>query len=725
MMRAPLHRPPKLDVSRWMRLRMALLVLLLWAGASVVLMRAFQVQVRRRVEFREMAKAQHVRELQLAPMRGTLFDRHGAELAVSVGADSVWANPRELQRQGGQVQQVVAALDHLLDVDPVRLSRRLRSQRYFVWIKRRVLPKQAEAIRALKLPGVHITEEARRYYPQRELAAHLLGFADIDGKGIEGLELSFETQLRGRSERLPALYDRRGTVVFSEHLLGEQDTEGHDIVLSIDKTLQHIAERELALAARTFEAKAGMVVVVEPDTGDLLAIANYPTFNPNEPGKSPAAHRRNRAVTDRFEPGSTVKPFTIAAALAAGTIRPRQRIDCENGSMEVADVTIHDAHPFDRLNIRDILAFSSNIGTAKIGASLGRRRLYRALRRFGFGHPTGVPLPGETGGILRHYRKWYEVDAATIAFGQGLSVTTLQLAYALAALANEGRLMRPRLVHAVRRQDGTALQRTVPEERRQVVAPAVARTLARMMVAATGPEATGAQAALPDFSVAGKTGTAQKADERASGYAQDKWLASFIGFVPAKRPRLVIAVTLDEPVIAHYGGSVAAPVYRRIAAASLRHLGVRAQGRDLAALGRMLRRKAPFRRTQTGASPAAATRAGRAPTDDSVPDVRGLSARRAAVLLHQRGLVPVLKGSGRVIWQDPAGGDAPPLDGRVRMQLSMRAVAAPARASLPGARSPSLPSPVPSVPSASPSSPAQLWRMATRLSTLGQRKEAP
>ena len=432
----------------------------------------------------------------------------------------------------------------------------------------------AARVRDLEIEGVHLDQEARRFYPNRRLASHLLGFANIDGQGIEGLELAFEERLRGESRPVAAIRDRRGRVVYSEQLLDDRAAHGDDMVLTIDKTLQHIAERELELAIRTYEAQAGSVVMMDPRTGELLAVANFPDFDANDPGDSPASHRRNRAFTDRFEPGSTVKPFTVAAALAQGTVGSQQLIDCEDGAMEVAEYTIHDTTPYDELTPAQILAFSSNIGTAKIGTSLGRRGLYRAFRRFGFGEITGVPSPGEAGGSLRHHSRWYEMDAATISFGQGMSTTAVQLATAMGALANGGRLMHPRLIRRVQTHDGEILEEFLPEARRQVVPARVARLVADMLTAVTGPGGTGQPAAIDGFLVAGKTGTAQKADYVAGGYAEDRWLASFVGFVPANDPQIVMAVIVDEPVVAHYGGTVAGPVFRRVGEAALRHLGV-------------------------------------------------------------------------------------------------------------------------------------------------------
>ncbi len=558
---------------RWTRVRIHALAFLVLCGAGLVLHRAYSLQVKHAGQMRSMARAQHLRQLRLAPKRGSIFDRYGQPLAVSVQVESAWANPREIRRSGRDMSSVLQSLERILGRELSRARRSLHSSRYFVWIKRHVTPQQAQAIRELKVPGLYLTQEARRYYPNKELAAHLIGFANVDGVGIEGLELSFEKRLRGGVRSVTAVRDRWGKVVYSEHLLDDASTQGEHVVLTLDKYIQHVAERELNLAAQTFEAKAASIVVMDPNNGEILALANYPTFNPNKAGSFPARNRRNRAVTDRYEPGSTLKPFTIAAALASGTLHPRSQVDCENGAMQVADFTIHDSHPFAVLTPTQILAHSSNIGTAKVGRELGRKRLYRYLRKFGFGQVTGLPLPGETKGLLRHYRKWYELDAATISFGQGLSVTSVQLASAVSVLANGGRLMRPILVKRVTDHHNAVIEQASPTVVHRVIPAEVAQVVSRMMTAVTREDGTGREAAIEGFKVAGKTGTAQKADMR-GGYSSGRWLASFVGYVPSEQPRLAIVVTVDEPVIDHYGGSVAAPLFRRVAKASLQHLGI-------------------------------------------------------------------------------------------------------------------------------------------------------
>jgi cell division protein FtsI (penicillin-binding protein 3) len=613
-----------------------------------------------------MAEDQHLRHLRVSPRRGAIYDRHGAELAVSADVDSVYANPRRLRAMAQDPTTVARSIAKVLDVDPQQLAKRLGADRYFVWIERRVTPNEATRIRELDIPGIELTTEARRYYPNRHLAAHLIGFADIDGRGIEGIELAYEDRLRGSDRRVEAIRDRRGHVVFADDMEDDRTIQGQSVVLTIDKAIQHIAERELALGVRTFEARGGSVVVMDPSSGEILALANYPPFNPNEPSKHPTSHRRNRAVVDRFEPGSTVKPFTMAAALAAGAVKPNQSINCENGVTRMGGRLLHDAHPYEWLTPTQILAYSSNIGTAKIAQDLGKKDLYRGFRRFGFGEPTGLGVPGETAGILRHYRRWYEIDTAAVSFGQGMSVTNVQLATAMSAIANGGQLMQPMLVRRMSDGHGATIEENKPRVRRQVVPRRVAKLVGQMLTAVTEPGGTAIEAAVDGYIVAGKTGTAQKADYVHGGYAKDKWLASFIGFAPADRPSVVISVVIDEPVIAHYGGTVAGPVFRRIAEVTLRHMGIAPEGRQ-AVLAKKKEQQIAVAEEEPAAEEEAVEKG-----ESAVPNVRSLPLRQAVIALHAESLVAEVQGSGVVVAQDPAPGKAVSHGSVVRLQLERR-----------------------------------------------------
>ena len=652
--------------QRWFRARIALLGACVMCVALLVIVRAFHVQIATGDRLREMAEDQHLRHLRVSPRRGAIYDRHGAELAVSADVDSVYANPRRLKAMEQDPQIVARRIAKVLDVDYERLAKRLAADRYFVWIERQVTPNEATRIRELDIPGIELMTEARRYYPNRHLAAHLLGFADIDGRGIEGIELAYEERLRGSDRRVEAIRDRRGHVVFADDMEDDRTIQGQSVVLTIDKAIQHIAERELALGVRTFEARGGSVVVMDPSSGEILALANYPPFNPNEPSKHPIAHRRNRAVVDRFEPGSTVKPFTMAAALASGAVKPNQSINCENGVTRLGGRLLHDAHPYEWLTPTQILAYSSNIGIAKIALDLGKKDLYRGFRRFGFGEPTGLGVPGETAGILRHYRRWYEIDTAAVSFGQGMSVTNVQLATAMSAIANGGRLMQPMLVRRMSDGHGAIIEENKPRVRRQVVPRRVAKLVGQMLTAVTEPGGTAMEAAVDGYLVAGKTGTAQKADYVHGGYAKDKWLASFIGFAPADRPSVVISVVIDEPVIAHYGGTVAGPVFRRIAEVTLRHMGITPEGRQ-AVLAKKKEQQIAVVETETAPEEEPVEKG-----ESAVPDVRSLPLRQAVIALHAESLVAEVQGSGLVVSQEPAPGKAVSHGSVVRLQLERR-----------------------------------------------------
>ena len=403
------------------RLRTWLIASVVLLGAGKVMHRAYQIQLGNP----ESYERRYREEIEVGSRRGNIYDRRGAELAVSVELDSFFADPVALLNNKLEPAAVAKQLANVLHVDEAQLVKRLSGKRRFVWVKRRVSPSESQAVAKLGLSGkgVAARKEPRRYYPGVGTAAHVLGFTDDEGRGVEGVERAFETRLHGAVDKVAAILDARGGVVFSEELVDGKAAQGKNLTLTLDRAIQLTAERELELGVRSVEARAGHVVVMDPASGEILALANYPSFNPNDPGAADPAARRNRAVTDRFEPGSVIKSFTVAGALAAGVVGPAQRIDCEDGAMQVAEYTIHDSHRFQELTPAEILAHSSNIGTAKIGAALGRAGLFRALRRFGFGARTEVDLPAETEGILRHYKRWYDMDAATISFGQGMSIT--------------------------------------------------------------------------------------------------------------------------------------------------------------------------------------------------------------------------------------------------------------------------------------------------------------
>lgn len=666
--------------ARWIRFRMGILCGLMGIGLGAIVSSAFSVQVEDGAEWREMAEKQRRRRLHVTPKRGTVYDRNGTPLAVSVEVPNATLDAVELLRGADERRSAVLAKDaaariaSALSLNPAPIEKRILQRRRYIRLKRRISEAEVAAIRALSDPksplpirGLQTEGEPQRFYPNRELAGALLGFVSPDGEGKEGLELAHDADLRGRIEEVRGLRDRSGRLIFHEGLENERALAGHDIQLTLDQGIQYTAEQELDAAARMYEANSGSVVVVDPSTGEILALANWPFYNPNDYGTSDVGARRNRAIADRFEPGSTMKVFTVAAALAARTLGPTQSIYCEEGRMTIDNIAIHDTHVSGWLTPTQILAVSSNIGVAKIGLALGESQLYEALRRFGFGEATGIPLLGETGGVLRARRRpWVQVETASASFGQGISVTALQLAMGFGALANEGKLMEPMLVKRIVDSTGTVVREEVPRVRREAVPKNVARTVAEMMVAVTEGEGTGLEAAIPGFRVAGKTATAQKADPSTGRYTKDRFTASFAGFVPAERPRLVVVVVLDEPALARAGGQVAGPVFRRVAERSLRYLGVTPKGTTPMAISKLSSEGDPAQAVYEalGGSQQRLPIAADDPIPNApvtageirVPDMKGMPIREALRTTFALGLSPAVEGTGSLAWQEPPPG---------------------------------------------------------------------
>jgi cell division protein FtsI (penicillin-binding protein 3) len=655
---------------------------------------AYRVQVEDSAPWRETAEKQRQRRLHVEPKRGTIYDRNGTALAVSVEVPSISADVGEMLRgiedpaeQASWLKEVAGRLAQGMSLDANELYARLATKRRFVWIKRRVSSDEADFVRAVgdakkqvkPIRGLAIEGEGHRYYPGRELAGPLLGFVSPDGQGRDGIELALDEELKGHVEEVNGLRDRSGQLVFSQGTTDERALAGHDVSLTIDEGIQHVVERELDMARRTYETKGGSIVVVDPNTGEILALSSTPGYNPNDYSESDVDARRDRAVSDRFEPGSVMKTFTVAAALAAGSLKPNESIYCEHGVYTLGGVPIHDTHNNDWLTPTQILAISSNIGALKIGLGLGEPALYSAFRRFGFGEPTGVPLPGEAQGVLRPKgHAWFDVDTASASFGQGISVTTLQLAMAMSAIANGGRLLEPILIHKVTDGRGETLREGAPQVRREVVPPGVAKMVAEMLTAVTEAGGTAVEAAVPGFRVAGKTSTAQKVDPATGKYSMQKFTAVFAGFVPAERPRLVITVVLDEPVTGHFGGDLSGPVFRRVAESSLRYLGVTpgAASSKLQAVtraGDMADTTLAAMRAAEGKPEAAADPVPLAtpPPRDAVhvPDASGMAMREAIRVMGNAGLVPEIQGSGRLVRQAPPPGTAAAKGSSVRLQF--------------------------------------------------------
>lgn len=648
------------------RLRIRLIGVLFTLGFVLVTLRAFDLQVMQEKEWDDRAERQHQKVIPLTPQRGTIYDSNGEELAVSVDVNSIYAEPRKLEDREDTARKLARALD----LTPRAVKAKLRGNSSFVWLQRQVTPAQSERVRELKINGVGMIKEPRRFYPNSNLAAHLLGFTGLDPKGLEGLELEYDKTILGRGGYLVMERDALGRGIGAGTPEVQGATRGHDLYLTLDKNLQYIVERELADGLRQADAKSGTVVMLEPSTGKVLAMASSPEYNPNAIFRYKPSQWRNRAVCDSFEPGSTFKIFLMAAALNEAVVSTAQKINCENGSYRVGGKEIHDHKKYQKLTPAEIIKFSSNIGAAKIGKLLERKTFYRYIEDFGFGQQTGIDLPGEAVGLLRPPDKWFEVDLAAISFGQGVSVTPIQLATATAAIANGGYLMAPYIVERVIDSQGQVTMQNRPQVVRKVVAGDVAQQVARMMEMATEDGGTATNARVPGFRVAGKTGTAQKVDPVTGGYSSDKRVASFVGFLPAENPRLVILVVIDEPKRGVYGGLLAAPVFSRIAAQSMQYLKI-APSQDVPA-GETLPSLEQIFVEATTPEPSRAQEVPKsaAVSGPQMPDFIGLSYRQVLELMEEQQLNINFRGRGRVIEQSPVPGVAIPYGAQVWVRMA-------------------------------------------------------
>ena len=654
--------------AKWLRLRVKLLAFFFVGLLMAAFGRAVFLQVFERDKLRGLAQDQYVRQIEIPARRGDIFDRRGTPFAQSVEVDSIWVDPSMLP----DVRQASRALAKALKLDVEDLQAKLGRAKRFAWVKRQVTPREVEAVKALGLPGFGFTKEPKRFYPQKELGAHVVGMVGLDGHGLEGLELAFEDELSGQNSRLSGFRDAKGRKLM---LTGAPDTlerQGAAVTLTLDRHLQFVAERALSRAVEEAKGVAGMAVVLDPKTGELLAIANHPRFNPNTPEKEARASVRNRAALDSFEPGSTMKSFVVASALEQKAIKPDDTFYCENGSWRVGRHTIHDTHQYGWLTPQRVLQVSSNICAAKIAQLLGRERLVKTYLDFGFGERTGLALPGEARGSLPFPKA--EVSLATQSFGQGMTTTAVQLAAAWGALANGGTLMRPYLVSKVVDPDGVVLLENRPTQVRQVVSQTTAKKVVSMLESVVTKEGTAPKAAMEDYRVAGKTGTAQKADPVARGYS-DKRLASFVGMVPAENPRVVILVIVDEPKTDVYGGQVAAPAFKEIATAAMAHLAVPPSREvPLPSTALPVAAAAPVLAKAVAARPVVEEVVSEnvEPGSVRVPDVVGQAGRDAVTKLLSAALEPQLLGSGRVVSQTPAAGALVEKGARVTLELVTR-----------------------------------------------------
>ncbi|MCP4117385.1 MAG: penicillin-binding protein 2 [Desulfobacteraceae bacterium] len=531
--------------------------------------KAVEIQILESSVLSKKATDEYTGTVRIQGKRGEILDRNMNRLATTIDALSVAASARKIENPAADAR----AIARVLKVDRVKLRKKLSTNRSFVPIKRKISPAEVRELKALNIKGLIFQNDVIRFYPNRGLAGQVIGFTGSDAKGLEGLEFGYDSVLQGEQTRLKVTRDATGRQLDPEKYLKERFSGG-SLVLTIDRTIQYISECALKDAVTSFRGKSGMAVVMRPRTGEVLAMALYPEFNPNAFSASTRERWRNRVVTDPFEPGSVMKVFVAASAMDKGYCTPKSIFFCENGAYKVGSKVIHDTHDSGWLTLGQILKYSSNIGMVKITETTGKKALYDALTGFGFGTRTGLGCPGESPGTLTAPARWSAIDASAITFGQGMSVTALQLASGFSAIANDGVLMRPLLVKKTLLNSGETDRVFEPQVQQRVISKHSARAVRKMMRAVVSEGGTGASAALEGYSVCGKTGTAQKVAKNGRGYSRNLYTAAFAGFAPEVNPELAIVVVVDEPRKSHYGSKVAAPAFKSILAKSFHYLNI-------------------------------------------------------------------------------------------------------------------------------------------------------
>ncbi len=607
----------------------------------IIIARAYQIQVRDGDLLRKKAQKDYIHTRLLLSKRGTIFDRKGRPFAISVESKSIYARPYLIEDK----KRTARILARITGGSWHRILKKLSKNAQFVWIKRKVPDQWAKRILDMKIKGIGIVDDTRRYYPGRELAAHVIGFTGIDNQGLEGIEKKYDSLLRGHKIKLLEVKDAlRRPLIIRDFFYGDS----RDIVLTIDREIQFKVQEELRKAVRKYHARSGQCIVMDPNTGEILAMAVVPEFNPNMFNKYKPSYWRNRAITDCYEPGSVLKPFLAASAIEEGVVTPHTVLFCENGSYRIKDHVIHDTHKHGKLSVSEIIMVSSNIGAIKIGQRLGYSRFCSYLKRFGFGEKTGIDLIGERKGHIKMVKENRPVDQATLFFGQGISITSIQLATAMAAIANGGLLMRPYVVKEITDKNGDILAKTYPKVIRRVISKETSDQLKHMMELVVSKNGTAPKAALDGFKVAGKTGTAQKIDPRTKRYSNKKYVSIFVGFVPVKKPRLLILVMIDEPVGMYYGGIVAAPVFRKIAQWVLTYIGVWPQQKEEKDEPLIVNNTEPY--SVPDKKPDENIRHG------LLPNLRGMSIREVLKIAYGNNIRVIIKGHGYAIKQYPRPG---------------------------------------------------------------------
>ena len=645
------------ESRKWMKFRIAALLVFFLVLFIALASRAFQLQILSGKALKALAQKQHTQTLLLQPERGIIFDRNGEKMAATIMVDSVCADPSKIDNPG----EVAGRLAAILQADSAVLQKKLSGAKNFCWLARRIAPEQANLVQEMGVDGIFIVKEPKRYYPNGELAGHLIGFVGIDASGLEGLELRYDGYLKGAPEKLSWTRDAKGKRLYPRvERLETVQKEHYNLVLTIDNRIQHLVESHLKAAVKNKGAKGGFAIVMDPKTGEILALANELGFDPNHFSVVNPATGKNKAITDSFDPGSTFKPFLAAAALEEGVVKETDLFNCENGRFAIADRVFHEANRKRHgvLSVHDILKYSSNIGSIKIAEKLGKERFSQYIRKFGFGAKTGIDLPGEVSGLLRPVEKWTRVDAATVAFGQGISVTAIQLITALSSVANQGLLMKPFIVRGLMDRKGNLVQTYQPSAVRRVISPETAKRLTAILTDVVGMEdGTGKHARIVNVAVAGKTGTSQKFDFARRAYSSEKVKTSFMGFFPAEDPQIAILVVLDEPQRDRWGGVAAAPVFKNI-------------GEQLLTCFKTNIRENPIGKPVSGdmkvrlaTVPAPPTdRSGTETDETAVPNFRGMTIREVVKKSKEKGIEVRVIGSGWAIAQQPAAGMPAPED---------------------------------------------------------------
>jgi cell division protein FtsI (penicillin-binding protein 3) len=622
--------------TKWLRFRIITILIFFLLSFIIIIARDFQIQIINNNDLETRARSQHLKKIDLLPERGSVYDRNLNELAVSIDVDSVYAHPAKVVKP----RTLARTIAPVLSTGQMRIEGKLLSDSSFVWLKRQIDLAEGERKRISGFKGIGLMKEGKRFYPPPNLASNVIGFVGLDSRGLEGIELEYNRYLIGGGVRVYGERDALGREMLFGDLEKTYPIKGNDVVLTIDKTIQYITDKELRKAVEVTEAKAGMAIVMDPNTGEILAMANLPTFDPNKFWDYRPQEWRNRSITDNYEPGSIFKVFLVAAALEEGLVRPNDIFYCENGKYQVADRLFHDVKEHGWLSVANIIKYSSNIGAIKLGEKLGGERYVRYINNFGFGKNTGIDIPGEASGVIKRLER-SKVSLATASFGHGISTTAIQLVTGISAIANGGFLYKPYIVSSIVSSDGKMVKEFNPTVVRRVISDETALMVKKILEGVTEEGGTGEKASFAGMKVAGKTGTAQKPDLVNGGYAPGKYISSFFGFAPADSPRLAVLVLIDEPAGDFYGSTIAAPVFREIVKQSMAYLGLFPE-RKLDTAKIMIPADNGMEHTEI--------------KKGKMPDFRDKSMRMVLRIANEIPIELEVMGSGRAVFQRPLPG---------------------------------------------------------------------